>query len=324
MVGAILAARRIDDLFHVSGSNDKAFRRLLRYVHPDVNSDPRASDAFDKLQKLWDSRNNAPKRAKTLTSRLHEYTLEDVAFKTDVATVYNATWDAGHAEGWLKITRSPSNADLARAEVVALKKLREAPDDFKMYHPDLLDAFRHRDPSTGKERSVVVTDKLEGFYTLREVKEAYPHGLDGRDAAWMLRRLFVAMGTAHDLELVHGSVTLNTVMIHPGMHGLVLTDWSKSVKFHEKLKATDADYYKWVRSTDKDDATHRHDIRFAAKTMLKLVPSKHTQLRAFLNGCTVSTVPTAAELLAEFDELLERLYGKRSFHPFTMPPRKDT
>jgi hypothetical protein len=47
-------------------------------------------------------------------------------------------------------------------------------------------------------------------------------------------------------------------------------------------------------------------------------------LRAFLRGCPLP-VPEARPrdawlLLAELDDILDRLYGPRTFRPFTMPP----
>ena len=46
-------------------------------------------------------------------------------------------------------------------------------------------------------------------------------------------------------------------------------------------------------------------------------------LRAFLRGCTLPNPAArpqdAWSLLAELDDLLDRLYGPRAFRPFTMP-----
>jgi serine/threonine protein kinase len=327
MVRTVLATDDPHKLFGASKDLGKTiYMRLARYVHPDVNTDPRAPEAFDKLQKLWDSMDSptAPVKKTVVTSKLHVYELGALVGKTATANLYNVTWDAGHGEGLMKITRKPTDNDLASAEVKAMKKLREVPDEFQMYHPRLLDSFRFRDDATKKDRATLVTDRLDGFYSMKQVKEAYPDGLDGRDVSWMMRRLFVAMGTAHDVGLVHGSVVPENVMIHPGMHGITLVDWTTAVETGQPLKAVHPEYHAWVRGRAKTAATHQHDLRFAAKTMMTLTRQRDTHLRAFLRGCTISTVPTAAELLAEFDELLERMYGKRTFHPFVMPTAKDT
>lgn len=326
IVGTVLATDNPRDLFGVSKELGKSvYTRLARSVHPDRNNDPRASDAFDKLQKLWESMDSPTAAAKaiTVTSKLHVYELGELAGKTGTANIYNVTWDAGHGKGLIKITRKPTDNDLAAAEVRAMKKLREVPDEFQMYHPRLLDAFRFRDSATRTDRATLVTDRLDGFYSLKQVKEAYPDGISGRDVSWMFRRLLVAVGTAHDVGLVHGSVVPETVMVHPGMHGITLIDWSTAVETGQPLKAVHPEYHRWVRGTEKTASTHKHDIRFASKTMLTLTRQGDTNLRAFLRGCTISAVPTAAELLAEFDELLERMYGKRTFHPFEMPTAKD-
>ena len=54
-------------------------------------------------------------------------------------------------------------------------------------------------------------------------------GVDPRDAAWMWRRLLVALGFAHRAGVLHGAVLPEHVLIHPGEHGLVLVDWCYSV-----------------------------------------------------------------------------------------------
>jgi serine/threonine protein kinase len=328
MVGTVLATDNPHDLFGRTKELGKSvYARLARSVHPDRNNDPRASEAFDKLQKLWESMDSPTKPAKAtvVTSKLHVYELGSLIGKTSTANLYNVTWDAGHGEGLMKITRKPTDMDLATAEVRALKKLREVPDQFQMYHPRLLDSFRFRDNATKKDRATLVTDRLDGFYSMAQIKQAYPYGVTGRDAAWMFRRLLVAVGTANDVGLVHGSVVPENVMIHPAKHGITLVDWTTSVETGQPLKSVHPDYYDWLPSAalKKKPVDYTLDLRFAAKTMRTLVRPGDKNLRAFLNGCMVSSVPTAAELLEEFDELLQRMYGKRTFHPFVMPTAKD-
>ena len=58
--------------------------------------------------------------------------------------------------------------------------------------------------------------------SLAQVHAAYPRGLDPRDAAWMWRRLLVALGTVHAAGVVHGAVLPDHVLIHPDLHDTLI------------------------------------------------------------------------------------------------------
>jgi hypothetical protein len=52
--------------------------------------------------------------------------------------------------------------------------------------------------------------RLTGFHSLAEVRAAFPAGIDPQDAAWMWRRLLVAVGAAHRAGVIHGAVLPET------------------------------------------------------------------------------------------------------------------
>ena len=85
------------------------------------------------------------------------------------------------------------------------------------------------DARSGVRRHANLIGALGGFRSLAEVRSAFPAGLDPRDAAWMWRRLLVAIGAAHRAGVIHGAVLPEHVLIHPAEHGLVLVDWCYSV-----------------------------------------------------------------------------------------------
>lgn len=70
-----------------------------------------------------------------------------------------------------------------------------------------------------------VFGNLDGFYSLAEVRNAYPDGVDPRDMAWMYRRLLTVLGHVHRAEYMHGGILPTAVWIHPEKHGLILADW---------------------------------------------------------------------------------------------------
>jgi hypothetical protein len=288
----------------------RQYRRLARLTHPDAHpGNPRAAAAFARLAGLW-----------------HQYSARAVpgkpAFTGDIACLYE------HKRGLIKIVRDPADNDLMDREATALTRLRAAGDKrFRPYAPALVECQRHRDPDTGAERRANVLGRLDGFVTLAEVHAAYPCGLDARDAAWMWRRLLVAAGFAHGAGVIHAAVLPEHVLIHPAEHGLVVADWCYAITGPGGLAAAvPARYADWypleVRSRRPPGPDL--DIWLATRCMTQLIGDlMPPPLASFARGCTLPN-PThrpadAWCLLAELDAVLERLYGPRTFRPFTMP-----
>lgn len=327
------------DLFPEPDAARSTYRRLARVLHPDVNpGDKRAEQAFARLTELWnlyngktpgDVRHPAASNGtiiyetKRYTFALHEYWS-----RGDLANLYFVSYVPGQVSSalnaaMLKMPRSPKNNDLIVNEITALKTLKEkVPEQYRMYHAKTVDSFRHKDAASGKDRRAIVTEYLDGFVSLREVLDAYPQGIDPRDVAWMARRLWIALDTAHEAGVAHGAVFPEHVMIHPADHGVVLIDWCYSRPIGETLEAAVPRYMNdgWYGSRYDKPLDHRLDVRQASLTLEKLLGLKEARpFRAFFNGCRVASAPPAGQLYEEFDDLLARLYGRRRYRPFQMP-----
>jgi hypothetical protein len=302
----IEAANEPSDLFTPDAA--RCYRRLARLTHPDVcPGDRRAASAFAKLAALW--------------QRHTEHGGPAIA-KGDIANLYQVR------QGVLKLPRDPADNDLMRREAIALTRLEaQANPRLLAFFPRLVQARRQRDPRSGVERQASVLDRLDGFRTLAQVRAAFPGGVDPRDAAWMWRRLLVAIGAAHRAGVVHGAVLPEHVMIHPAEHGLVLVDWCySSTGSVGPLPAIVARYRDWYPG----EVLAGHiagpdvDVWLATRCMTDLMAGSMPPLMAsFAAGCTLANPrrrpADAWELLAEFDEVLGRLYGPRKFRPFAMP-----
>ncbi len=203
------------------------------------------------------------------------------------------------------------------------------------YSPRLLESFFLRDAATGVTRRANVIEQQVGFCSLAEVMAAYPDGVDPRDAAWIWRRLLVALGNAHRAGVIHGAVLPEHVLIHPRDHGLVLVDWCYSVSGCYAASDPSGVVPALVRRYAESDfyphevlarkrVSPPTDIFMATRCMAGAVRDRLPhRLRQFADGCTLRAPDRrpadAWRLLAEFDELLERLYGPRRFRPFVMP-----
>jgi hypothetical protein len=319
-VRLIESARTPADLFGTDETTggSHAYHRLAKLVHPDAGG-PR--DAFDRLSALW--RAYGPL---TITTRRRTYTLDATPVRGDLANLY----DAG--EVMVKIPRDPAVNDLVEREAIALRQLPKDGDGrFLPYVPRLVESFRHRDETSGVERRANAIGRLDGFHALTEVRAAYPGGVDPRDVAWMWRRLLVALGFAHRAGVLHGAVLPEHVLIHPGDHGLVLVDWCYSVPGCHPDRSgrvpamvpRRADWYP-PEVAARERAGVGTDLYLATRCMTDLMADRAPKpLRAFARGCLLPAErrrpQDAWRLLAELDDLLERLYGPRRFRPFHLP-----
>ena len=324
-----------------------AHRRLARHVHPDLAPPARAAEAttaFTRLAELWsrfqdmvagELRFGDP----TLVTRAHTYHVRGPLARGDVADVYAVRYkdgsrgeDARWRDAVLKLPRSPQDNDLMRAEATALGRIRaHGHERYRAFVPDLVESIRHRDAGTGVERRANVLTRLVGFHSLAEVRRAHPHGVDPRDAAWMWRRLLVAVGNAAAAGVVHGAVVPEHVLIHPEKHGLVLVDWCYSVTsaaVHTAphvpaMVAHRKDLYP-PEVADRRPAVPATDVHMATRCVEYLTGDRlPRRLRAFARGCSLPSPERrpgdGLALLGDLDEALEREFGPRRFRPFHMP-----
>lgn len=341
---AVLTARDPADLFGplpgdttVPPAATAAHRRLARLLHPDAP----AGDAalFTRLTEMWTRYRDAVRdrigfddHVLVTAARSYHVGAAPVA-SGDIADLYPAHHTDGHRRSAvLKVPRSPRDNDLMKAEATALERIRErGPRSARAFFPRLLESIRHRDAATGVERRANVLARLDGFHSLADVRRAYPDGIDPRDAAWMWRRLLVALGAAAAAGAVHGAVVPEHVLVHPEEHGLVLVDWCYSVTAHAARTAPHIpamvphrkDLYP-PEVADRRPASARTDIYMATRCVEYVTAGRlPRELRAFARGCSLPAPERRPSdgfaLLAELDEVLERLYGPRRFRPFTMP-----
>ncbi|GAA5189869.1 hypothetical protein GCM10023322_43580 [Rugosimonospora acidiphila] len=321
----VMSAAGARELFGVH-QPERRYRQLARALHPDrvpAADRPQATDAFVRLTSLWRER-----RGVVIRSRHDEYRLTDRRYAGDLADLY----DVG-ADRLLKLPRQPANNDLMGREAYALRTLALALAEnsrYLPYVPRLVDSFRLEDTATGARRLVNVVSAAPGLHSLAEVRRAYPDGVDPRDVAWMWRRLLVALGFAHRAGFVHGAVLPDHVLIEPTGHGLVLIDWCYSADLDtgmggDRIPAMVPQYAAWYPAevSGRQDPGPGTDLAMASRCMTWLMGERAPQpLRRFAAGCQLDPMShrpnDAWRLLAELDELLERLFGPRRFRPFTL------
>jgi hypothetical protein len=145
------------------------------------------------------------------------------------------------------------------------------------------------------------------------------------------------LGYAHANKILHGAVLPRNVWILPDEHGLMLVNWYSAVfdpaATGERIRTIRPEDRGWYSQEvwKGEIPSFGTDIHMSAKCMVwllggdpqkKIVPnSVPAPLKAFLKGCMLPdrrAPQNAWSLKEEFDELIGRFWGKRTFHPFSM------
>ncbi|GEE03740.1 hypothetical protein nbrc107696_41860 [Gordonia spumicola] len=313
---AVEAAREATDLFGPVHGSQRAgrreYRRLAALLHPDGGGDV---EVFERLVALFDEWRSP---AGAIVGRRGTYTLGRIVGQGSVSVVYEATSDAGRPVA-VKVPRSAASATFVERERAALRRLAQFTDDpanawLAPYFPRLLDTA---DVDGGRPVNVVSAHgRAQGFVDAAAVATA--DGLDGRDWAWIHRRLLRAVAGAHRIGLVHGAVVPENILIHPEGHGVVLAGWSFAAEPGQAPAgriASRRDLY----PPGAEPAGPALDVYMLHATMAQMLASGERRQRMFAAGCMQASPrmrPAAVDLLEEYDDLLEDLYGPRTFRRF--------
>ncbi|WP_341257149.1 hypothetical protein [Gordonia malaquae] len=311
---AVADARTAGDLFGPADGSRRdgrrEFRRLAALLHPDRGGDV---GAFEKLTALYDEW-RAP--AGTIVGRRGEYTL-GAAVQGSVSVVYSAVLETG-APVAVKVPRSAS--PFAQGERRTLRALARFTDDpanawLAPYYPQLLDTAV---ADGGRHVNVLSAHgRAQGFVDLSAAVPA--GGLDGRDWAWIHRRLLRAVAGAHAAGVVHGAIVPENVLIHPEGHGVVLAGWSFGSEPGDTLPGRIASRRDLYPPDDTEPAGPELDVYMLHATMRLMLASDERRQRAFAGGCMQMSPrmrPDVVGLLDEYDDLLDDLYGPRTFRRF--------
>ena len=296
---------------------ERAYREWVKLVHPDAVSaaeSATATAAFARLAKLYADRAGAELRTPQAI-----YRIGGIVASGDLADL--SAVDGKRA--LLKVPRSPADNDLMEAEAGALERLwRDGDPKYRPYAPRLLESFVHEDGARVRRRANVL-ERLAGFVPVSRIGRE----IDPRDAAWMWRRLLVALGWAHRAGVVHGAIVEEHVLINPAEHGLAIVDWCYSGRHPPAIvKRLAGAYPPEVRT--RREASPATDIYMATGLMTRLVGNGLPKaLKRFAGGCLYDAPrmrpQDAWALLGEFDELLHKLYGPRTFRPFHIDIEED-
>jgi serine/threonine protein kinase len=265
-----------------------------------------------------------------------------------IANVYRCRFFEGpnEIEGVIKIVRDARTNSLLNNEAATLRRLHGA-DPSNRYTPFLpwpQATFAVNDGPAAQPRQALVLRmhpeirSPDELYTLEEVRDHFPQGLDQRQVAWIWRRVLSILGYAHSQGTVHGAVLPPHILIEPRTHKLLLIDWSCAIPAGsgQTLRVISGGHLAWYKReyASSRSPTPAIDVALAARSMIYLLggdpvtgmipPAVDPALQRHFARC-ISRGPTpgleAWRLLDDFDKLIEALWGPRRFVALELPAR---
>ena len=304
----------LDDDFALPDDEDEAahlYHVLIKQIHPDVNKDPRATDAVVKLNLLF---GRVGTLHKTLTTRRNTYSIVDGCITT-CGTINR--WRT--VDNYVDIASEPKYNDLIEHEYEVMKTFVNSSEP--IWYPDVIENFALKQGGVTRRGNVWrLPDGLRQLST-------YPK-LPAEHVVWIWRRLLKVLHLNQELGLVHGAIFPWSIWIHPSDRAVILSDWRFSTyTSHPQTmtivpKGTKNRYPPYIVSKTETPSPGL-DIFLAAKAMLEVARSNEPFLTRFLRGCSLSYYQPQdpLQLRNEFDRLLERRgkpFFPRRYSPLTM------
>lgn len=328
----VLGASSLMDLNGSEGKKaERVYLMYARKVHPDMFQDEttklKAEKAFQHLsalKTLSEGKINAvspagnraaPAKKDLFKGSLNDYEPKRIFQKTDVFTKYSTTFNNGHDEADLFVLGSAVNADLATAHLNAMEKLANVPQEERFTYPVMIE---HTAPDATP--MFVANHVAPGFRSMADIRTVYPMGINGKDVAWIFRAMLNAVHNAHEMGFVNGAPTLGAFMIHEQRQSVILTDWQYSVDIGQPLLAIPSAYKTLFPkyAIDGEQVDDRLDIAIIGTMATRLLSMGEPKpLFDFFRSCKRDDVPRIPDLLMEFADVMQFVYGKKPKKAFS-------
>lgn len=328
----VLGASSLMDLAGSEGKKaERVYLMYARKVHPDMFQDEttklKAEKAFQhlsSLKTLGEGKLNAvspagnraaPPKKDVFKGSVNDYEPKIIFQKNDVFTKYSSTFNNGHDEADLFVLGSAANADLAAAHITAMEKLANVSGEHRFTYPVMIE---HTAPDATP--MFIANHVAPGYRSMADIRTVYPMGINGKDVAWIFRAMLSAVHNAHEMGFVNGAPTLDSFMIHEQRQAVILSDWQHSVEFGQPLTAIPSSYKNVYPkyAVDGEQVDDRLDIYLIATMATRLLSMGEPKpLYDFFRSCKRDDVPRIPDLLMEFNDVMQFVYGKKPKKPFS-------
>jgi hypothetical protein len=277
------------------------------------------------------------------------YLLEGRVGQGDKSDVFRALWDHQPTERVvLKISKALDDADLMEREVRVLKAIQASEDPGAYFFTRILPEYVADGTTVGSDgferRVTVLRDRNLFDWTLEDVIDEYPDGIEPQSMVWMWNRVLTLLAWTHRIGYVHGAILPSHVLLHVPNHAATLIDWAAAVRYKggkERIAIVSDGYEAYYPAAvlSKEAPTPETDLAMSARCMIgvlggnpedgRLPRSVPSPISDFLRmhgmygkAGAGTRIVDALALEKAFGKVAESVYGPRSFHPFKMPRKR--
>lgn len=218
------------------------YRNITKTVFPDhYQNDPEAWEmATDALRLLNQFRAEADKKIErgnydysrhgtasntefAIKKANREYRVKKRPFtEGDLSTIhggYRSNQEDEANSVIVKIAIDKADNDILRNEARIVKILQAEPSNQSKHFPVLLDEFVTTGGNVG-----YIYKRFEG-YSVAEIHEEYPDGVDPRHSAWMMNRVLSGFGYAHSKAVTNNNCEPAHIMLRLHDHNGLILGW---------------------------------------------------------------------------------------------------
>ena len=293
------------------------YREYAKLIHPDVCSDKCATEAFEKLSKLYS------KALENIGSGIWEES--------------KTLWIHGESKGIKYLDEH--HFELGKRYTTNDKIIYVFDPGREKYFKQYLNSstwFKYPDPRMEKEFQSILPQHIQHKFTTIYISKssleypmdlfvkAYKDKLTGRDIAWMTSRMCNLLCFLHYNNIVHNGIKLDNLFINPDAHTIHLYGgWWYTVGIDKKMIGTSKDIYDIMPSTAKtlNLASPMTDIESVKLMFRKIIEGNKDipdSIRRWINSG--STDMPVMEF-RRWDDALHEAYGKREFKVFDSDPK---
>lgn len=322
----ILDITKCGDLFPYGEDNVKAkYKELVKEWHPDTNDSPDALNVFARINQLY---NEALELLKSGQWEKTNYTLLSTNNGKKIALNYDTCF--GFELGTCYVTKTKIvyvlGNDKEKYYNNAVQRInhlwyedKKMEDDLRRFLPHIYQTYK-----TNNGEFVIVLDKADDVYPLKNVFEYFGGHLDDRHVAWIISRLCNLTCYLKFSGLVHNGININNCFIAPRNHSiLLLGGWWYATREDEDMIGTTKDIFSIMSVAAKSlkkssSVTDLESVKLLGRQLLGETDCRKLSLdgsipKPFVDFLTGGSGNDSFEEFAKWDRALLASYGKRKF-----------
>jgi hypothetical protein len=292
------------------------YKRMCKLIHPDVCHDPRATDAFAKLQEFYNL------ASKALSSGMWEAT-NYVEFKTTTGKtlqlkyMYHGIFEIGEyfvCSKHIVYLFDFSKKKYYNNYINQIENLKYADGEMKkMFQPLFPTVIAEHD--TVDNKHIIVVSKTEDVYPLRCVLDNFYKGdIPDTHLAWMVSRMMNIACYLKYNKQVHNGINIDNMFVSLQYHTILLIGgWWYAVDEDAKMIGTTKEIYSIMPPKVKADknACSVTDVESVKAFGRKYLADSAPQ--AFKNFVNSGSKDDSMAEMEKWDDALIESFGKRKF-----------